>query len=126
MRSAQFAFTLRSWSRAQAGSELQWEWICSIEDEEKFGIRPSLVTSPYERWQNADTHASRLRSKMGMDAVSYAGIEKDLGLAAKATGEALGRMDAAGAVIAARRSELPAGDVVTGAAAGHEGSGAEE
>jgi hypothetical protein len=69
-------------------------------------VRPPLAgtRSPVDIWKATDAHAGRLRAQLGLNPVAYAGLAKDLGLAAKASDDALERLAAQGAEIATRRA----------------------
>jgi hypothetical protein len=103
LRSPMFRFTLSECCRAQAVAEILFDYIDSLGVEDMVRPRLSGTKSPVDQWKAAAAHAASLRSKLGLDPVSYARIAKDLGLASKASEDAIGRLAETGKGIVERR-----------------------
>jgi hypothetical protein len=103
LRSPMFRFTLSEWCRAQAVSEVLFDYIDGLGPEEMMRPRLSGTKAPVDQWKAAAAHAANLRSKLGLDPVSYAKIAKDLGIASKASEDAIGPLAETGKAIVERR-----------------------
>ena len=103
LRSPMFRFTLSECCRAQAVAEILFDYIDSLGVEDMVRPRLSGTKSPVDQWKAAAAHAANLRSKLGLDPVSYARIAKDLGIAGKASEDAIGRLAETGKGIVERR-----------------------
>jgi hypothetical protein len=103
VRTPMFRFTLAAWCRAETVAGVLYEHIMSLSTEEMMTPRLAGTRSPVDLWKAADAHAANLRSKLGLDPVSYARIAKDLGIASKASEDALGRLAETGKSIVERR-----------------------
>jgi hypothetical protein len=103
LRSPMFRFTLGAWCRAESVASVLYEYIMTLSTEEMMTPRLAGTRAPVDLWKAADAHAANLRSKLGLDPVSYARIAKDLGIASKASEDALGRLAETGKGIVERR-----------------------
>ena len=105
IRTPAFASAAGAWARAEAVAEVLFNHMGAMTVEDM--ISPPLPGTkvPVDTWRMADAHASRLRSKLGLDPQGYARIRRDLGLADRAEDAALERLSQAGAQIVRRRAE---------------------
>lgn len=117
LHSPGFAVTIMDWSKAEAVASLAFDWMCKLLEEGGedgpgiiFGLQPGVMRAVSEVWKGHAAHADRLRSKLGLDPVSYAKIARDLGIASAATEDRLSRMAESGKEVTERRLGLVAGD----------------
>ena len=103
LRTAQFAAARKAWAEAEAIADLLLTWLATLGMTELTTPRKAATKSPVDLWRSAHSHASNLRSKLGLDPVSYARIAKDLGIGAQASEEALSRLAETGKAIRERR-----------------------
>jgi hypothetical protein len=116
VRSAVFRMSLAAWARAEAVASLLFDYLVTLGPEQMMTPRLAGTRAPADLWRAADAHAAKLRSELGLSPVSYAKIAKDLGIASKASEDALKAMQDAGRQIRERRqAEL---QVVRGGEAG--------
>lgn len=64
--------------------------------------RAGAVKSVFEIWLSAEHSAAKARHDLGLDPSSWAGIQKDLGIAGRAADDRLAQLGEAGAAIRAR------------------------
>ncbi len=95
LRSPAFRASLAGWARAEAVSSLLFDYLATLEVEAMLTLRQQATRAPVDLWRAAEAHAANLRSKLGLDPVSYARIAKDLGITSRASWDAL-RRDGAG------------------------------
>jgi len=109
LRSPAFRSAVQAWAEAEAVASLLFDWLNGKDVEES--VRPPLAATkaPVDLWRSAHSHAANLRSKLGIDPVSFARIRADLGLNHKANEDALEKLSGTGAAIVARRLELEGG-----------------
>lgn len=103
LRSPVFRFALAAWCRAEAVAAVLFEYLMSLDAEQMMQPRLAGTRAPADLWKAADAHAATLRGRLGMDPVNYAKIAKDLGIASKASEDALGRLAETGKGIVERR-----------------------
>lgn len=112
LRSPLFRPSLDAWARTEAGLQMIYDWMSDQIEQGGTGammVPPMPGTkAPMETWMLLERSAATLRSKLGMDPVSYAKIARDLGLGSKNEQDRLERMAEQGAGIVAR-AELESG-----------------
>lgn len=111
LRTAAFASAAAAWARAEAIAEAVFDYMTSMSIEDMIAPPMPGTRAPIDTWRATDAHASRLRSKLGLDPGSYARIRRDLGIADRAEDAALERLSQTGAGLVTRRAEaIEAGD----------------
>lgn len=114
LRSPAFAPSVMAWSRAEAVASLAWDHMQAVMEEAGaagvFGLAPGVMRAVSEVWKGHEQFAAQLRSKLGIDPVSYAKISRDLGIAANASQDRLEKMAAKGAEVTSRALGLPSPD----------------
>ena len=105
-----FRSAVLAWGRAEAVASLLFDWLALQDIDGLITPRLAATKAPVDTWRSLEAHAANLRSKLGIDPVSYARIAKDLGIAQKASEDALERLAGKGAEITSRRLELEGGD----------------
>ena len=105
VRTAAFASAAGAWARAEAVAELLFEHMGAMSVEAMIAPPMPGTRAPIDVWRAADAHASRLRSKLGLDPGSYARIARDLGIADRALDAGLDRMSRTGAQLVTRHAE---------------------
>lgn len=103
LRTAQFAAARKAWAEAEAIADLMLTWLATLDMTALTTPRKAATKSPVDLWRSAHSHAANLRSKLGLDPVSYARIAKDLGIAQAASEDALSRLAETGKTIRERR-----------------------
>ena len=113
-----------AWSRAEAVTQLLWQYLDGMdaeraltetitgEEDETHGEGGSItrrsastrVMSVLGELHRAETRAMNLRGRLGLDPVSRAKIAKDLGIAQRASDDALTRLGETGKAIRERRA----------------------
>jgi hypothetical protein len=66
--------------------------------------RKAATKSPLDLWRSVDSHAMNLRGRLGFDPVNFARLAKDMGLAHKASEDALAKLADEGEAIRKRRA----------------------
>lgn len=111
IRTPAFASAAGAWARAEAVAELIFEHMSAMPVEDMIAPPMPGTKPPVDTWRAVDAHASRLRSKLGLDPQGYARIRRDLGLADRAEEAALDRMSRTGGQLVTRQAEaLEAGE----------------
>ncbi len=105
VRTAAFASAAGAWARAEAVAEVLFEYVCQMSVDDMIAPPMPGTKAPVDVWRMADAHASRLRSKVGLDPMSYARIARDLGIADRALDAGLDRMSRTGAQYVTRAAE---------------------
>jgi hypothetical protein len=103
VRSPVFRISLAAWTRAEAVASLLFDHLITLGAEQMMTPRLAGTRAPVDLWRAADAHAAKLRGELGLSPVSYARIAKDLGIANRASEDALERMAKAGREIRERR-----------------------
>lgn len=103
VRSPVFAAAVQAWARAEAVASLLFDHLAGLEVEAMMTPRLAAARAQVDLWRAMEAHAASLRSKLGLDPVGYARIAKDLGIANRASEDALERMAKAGREIRERR-----------------------
>jgi hypothetical protein len=95
----QFLPQVQSWSRVEAKAKLLHDWLETMDVEDQVTPKKAGGESPVSVWLAAERAAERARKELGLTPASWAKIQKDLGIAGKATDDALARMAAGGSKI---------------------------
>jgi hypothetical protein len=103
VRSPVFRMALAAWARSEAVASLLFEHLATLGADAMMTPRLAGTRAPVDLWRAADAHAAKLRGELGLSPVSYARIAKDLGIANRASEDALERMANAGREIRERR-----------------------
>jgi hypothetical protein len=115
LRLPKFAASLIAWARAEALASLAWDYLCQCSAEGGmeaiFQPKANVTRTVSEIYTNMSNAALRHRSVLGITPVGWAKIAKDLGIAAAATQDQLGRMGERGGEIARRRLAVVSGTV---------------
>jgi hypothetical protein len=99
----QFLPAVESWARIEARTVLLSDWLAGMTPEEMTLPRKAGGSSPVEIWLAAERAASRARERLGLDPASFAKIAKDLGIANRASEDAVTRLAETGRAIRERR-----------------------
>jgi hypothetical protein len=119
-----YAPVVAAWSRAEAVTQLLWQYLDGMdaetaltetiagEEDETHGEGGSItrrsaskrVMSVLGELHRSETRAMNLRGRLGLDPLSRAKIAKDIGLAQRASDDALDRLGETGKAIRERRA----------------------
>jgi hypothetical protein len=119
-----YAPVIAAWSRAEAVTQLLWQYLGGMdaekalsetiagEEDETHGdggrvtrrSRSTRILSVLGELHRAETRAMNLRGRLGLDPLSRAKIAKDIGLAQRASDDALTRLGETGKAIRERRA----------------------
>ena len=105
IRTPAFASAAGAWARAEAVAEAVFEYMTEMSVEDMIAPPMPGTRPPVDIWRATDAHASRLRSKLGLDPQGYARIRRDLGLADRAEEAALERLSQTGAGLVTRQAQ---------------------
>lgn len=104
VRSPAWRYQAKAWARAEAIADVLYEHVAEMGAEGMMTPKLAGTKSPVDIWRAADAHAGRLRARLGLDPVAYAGLAKDLGLASRAIDDNLVRMSGEGAEMVRRKA----------------------
>ena len=99
----EFMASVESWARREARARILSEYLDGLSVEEMISpTRAGAVKSVFEIWLSAEHSAAKARHDLGLDPSSWAGIQKDLGIAGRAADDRLAQLGEAGTAIRAR------------------------
>jgi hypothetical protein len=99
----EFMASVESWARREARARILSEYLDGLTVEEMISpTRAGAVKSVFEIWLSAEHSAAKARHDLGLDPSSWAGIQKDLGIAGRAADDRLAQLGEQGAAIRAR------------------------
>ncbi len=86
----EFMASVESWARREARARILSEYLDGLSVEEMISpTRAGAVKSVFEIWLSAEHSAAKARHDLGLDPSSWAGIQKDLGIAGRAADDRL-------------------------------------
>jgi hypothetical protein len=99
----QFLPAVQAWARIEARTLLLDEWLAGMDAEAMTTPRKAGGSSPVEIWLAAERAASRARERLGLDAASWGKLARDLGIANRASEDAVARLAETGKQIREKR-----------------------